>query len=622
MKIGRVLAALGVGILASMAPAPARAADVATIDGAPLRLDITETSLLSWHWDNRNYLTYDDNYGEWLNHFNVSLAWKQWQAGVRFDTATYAHTESMAGAPPQDRSILPYHFRDQYTVAPGVPSKMYLTYVSPDLEVTIGDSYVAFGRGLVLSIRKVDELAVDTSVQGVKVVGRLAPFTLTGVAGLSNPVRIDYASGGTLRDPDPNVVGGPRVEWTRDAIVGARAEAKIGTATVGVHGADVIRDRSGWPSPFNGYNWNTYPGGPYADTPTLKAKQIQSVGGSIAIPRLSDKIPLNIYAEWALQNRVSWEDVAAPESGARARGVAAYGALSYTAGSVSMTLEGKHYRGFYPVGANANTNYYSDFTKAVTYNAPPTVELITQDSLFDDSCTTGGRGRVDVQATKDYAMYASAAYFANWGEQPGLSTVCYQGGGFGLTHVYDPATDVQTAKPERNDIVDGYVGVQMSTPDRDATLLATAGARRDTKAQGAGPGEGDFYREDFLMFDAMKMLNADWSIELQGWHRKRYELDHGWFEGEDYLTFKRGSQQAYFIGHEYSSDPAKVKPYAFLATATMQHYLNAGAQFQFGEAWQVRLFVGQQRPALKCVAGACRFFPAFEGARAEVVYRY
>ena len=35
----------------------------------------------------------------------------------------------------------------------------------------------------------------------------------------------------------------------------------------------------------------------------------------------------------------------------------------------------------------------------------------------------------------------------------------------------------------------------------------------------------------------------------------------------------------------------------------------------------IRTFVGQTRPALRCVSGVCRQFPAFEGAKLEVVVR-
>src|SRR5919201_1934311 len=76
----------------------AHAADVGTLDGAPVRIDVNETSTLKYHFDNRNdggpadvINRVDDDYGEWLNRFNVTGAWKDWQAGIRFDTATYFH---------------------------------------------------------------------------------------------------------------------------------------------------------------------------------------------------------------------------------------------------------------------------------------------------------------------------------------------------------------------------------------------------------------------------------------------------------------------------------------------------------------------------------------------------
>ena len=68
--------------LAAFSPADASAKDVGDVDGDPVRLDITETSYLKYHVDNRNDVNrndvdkrLDDNYGEWLNRFNVSAAW-------------------------------------------------------------------------------------------------------------------------------------------------------------------------------------------------------------------------------------------------------------------------------------------------------------------------------------------------------------------------------------------------------------------------------------------------------------------------------------------------------------------------------------------------------------------
>jgi hypothetical protein len=36
----------------------------------------------------------------------------------------------------------------------------------------------------------------------------------------------------------------------------------------------------------------------------------------------------------------------------------------------------------------------------------------------------------------------------------------------------------------------------------------------------------------------------------------------------------------------------------------------------------VQLFVDQRRAALRCIAGICRVYPAYEGARLEVVSRF
>src|SRR5207237_432668 len=49
------------------------------------------------------------------------------------------------------------------------PTKFFLAYTSPILELTVGDFYAQLGRGLVFSSRKLDEVATDTTVRGGKV---------------------------------------------------------------------------------------------------------------------------------------------------------------------------------------------------------------------------------------------------------------------------------------------------------------------------------------------------------------------------------------------------------------------------------------------------------------------
>jgi hypothetical protein len=616
--------------LAAISIAPlARAADVAEWDGAPVRVDVNETSILKYHFDNRNDVDavnvvnkVDDDYGEWLNRFNVTGAWKSWQAGVRFDTATYFHRPDAGSFSDQTAASrqLAYRYRNMYAVEGPcfgrsddgtggfclyAPSKVYVTYATPDLEATVGDTYVALGRGLVLSIRKLDELGADTSVQGGKVIGRIKPFTFTGVVGLSNPVRIDEATGIALRDPDPQhlaATGQPTtLSWARDLIVGGRAEAKIASSTIGVQAADFHRRAD---LGFTG-------------DPTVEAHDITNVGASFAVPKLSADFPLSSYLEIAVQNRKLFDDAPAQ---AENKGYAAYASFSLTEGIVTTTLEGKHYRGYYPVRVNANTaGAFFPFT-AVQYMAPPTLELVTQDSFFDNSCVTGSRARVDVRPSKSLLAFASGAYFANWGERPPGTTQCNIGPAFGLTQG-------ATATPVRNDVYDGYVGFEVRAQREASYVLLTMGARRDIESD-----TGDsYYREGWIQADIVKVLHGLWSMELNTWQRNRFEGGaepgaEAWHEGETYLAVKYASRMAYILGWEYTTRKSVVKPGAFLTGdvlgSTMQQFFNVGAQFRFSDNISLRLFVGQQRGALKCVSGVCRQFPNFEGAKSELVISY
>jgi len=630
---------IGCASVALLATTSARAADVGEIDGAPVRLDVSETSVLKYHFDNRNDKgpsdiehRIDDNYGEWLNRFNVTGAWKSWQGGIRFDTATYFHRpdpnsfENIALRRNAD-GTLGYQFRNTYATEANclgkgdngagtyclyVPSKIYVTYATPNLEATVGDAYVALGRGLVLSFRKLDELAADTSVQGGKVVARLRPFTFTGIVGYSNPVRVDEATGIALRDPDPNRITvdgnaqGYTDSWARDLIVGGRGEVKLGASTIGVQAADFHRRAD---LGFTG-------------DPTITSRDVVNAGASIGVPKVSSDLPLNAYFEMAVQNRTQFDSVApTPEN----KGYAAFGALSLTEGIVTTTLEGKHYRGYYPVRVYADPTRYSAF-RAVQYMAAPTLELVTQDSLFDNSCTTGSRGRVDVRVTKSLLTFASAAYFANWGERD--ANECTIGPSFGITSPGHPANGIGNPNP-RNDIWDGYVGFELRSQHEASYLILTMGLRHDTASD-----TGNFYyREGWVQADFVKTLGDIWSLELNTWQRNRFESDgrnlaasESWHEGETYLAFKCASKAAFITGYEYTTRQLFVKPGAFL-TGTIngtpiQHFVNFGAQFRFSDALMLRLFVGQQRGALKCVSGICRQFPNFEGAKAELVVSY
>jgi hypothetical protein len=631
---------LSLAIAFALLAAPASAKDVGKLDRSPVRVDITETALLNWHGNNLNAdRRIDDNYYEWINRFNVLMAWKAWQIGLRIDTVKYANAPRVGefndpAYSPTDRAKaeqqLPYRYHDTAltqgnlfpsTRDPSVwPSKIWVAYVKPKLELTIGDAYVAFGRGFVLNIRKFDEIGADTTVQGTKVVGRVDKWTFTGVAGLTNPTRVDDATGFKLQDAPVRCDESsatrcrdgwalPWQTWSRDLVAGGRAEVRLGTSTLGLHTAN-IRRRERRDDPEAGKAL-------FTDDPTF-VRDVTGAGISLAIPKIADVLPINLYTELAYQKRTPFPD----QDQKVGQGYAAYVAASYTQGAVTASFEGKHYRHYNPVRLNADRSKYGAF-QAVQYTANPTVELITQDSLFDNSCTTGGRGRIDVKATKAYTLFGSVGRFANW------QLKCGADPSFGL---YD---SLPGAELERHDITDLYTGFDLRADDGSYVTLMM-GTRRETTAA-----TGDhYYREGWFQANGSKVVSGPYSIEVDMWHRNRYLNLEQWREGQTYLSLKYKSRGAIVFGHEYSTRPSQINKAAdkgsdilrvlrFLPNNPdgdedndVQHFLNIGGQVKFGDDVILRFLFGEQRAALKCVSGVCRFFPAFAGFRSELVVRY
>jgi hypothetical protein len=132
---------------------------------------------------------------------------------------------------------------------------------------------------------------------------------------------------------------------------------------------------------------------------------------------------------------------------------------------------------------------------------------------------------------------------------------------------------------------------------------------------------GDFsYRERHLEYSLVKYLGNAYSIEAQGFHRLRKEesqnvdaahVEQWWNEGENYIALKIAPAWVLSQGFEYTN-----------RVGQPTYYLNGSVLYKFTSASNVRVFVGQQRGAFRCAAGVCRYFPPFEGARAELTWRF
>src|SRR5437868_4963461 len=80
---------LSLWLTASMWPLRADAIEV-TQGENPVRLDVTETSVLAQHFDARDGENpSDQGYGAWLNRLNLALSVRGFTLGARLDSSVY-----------------------------------------------------------------------------------------------------------------------------------------------------------------------------------------------------------------------------------------------------------------------------------------------------------------------------------------------------------------------------------------------------------------------------------------------------------------------------------------------------------------------------------------------------
>lgn len=346
MSPPRVAARFG-ALLSLLAALPAVAVEL-TFGEQPVQVDVTSTTNAGWH-------TGAGGYGELLERLNVAGRTGAWQLGLRLDTATFVSPPSPA-------------IQDRYTL-----EKASVSWTGRSLEVTLGDAYVSFGRGLALSLRKVDELGADTTLRGLKVLlheGALGGTLALGTANINN---VDEATGKSRDDPY-DLVGGLKAQVTLGDLV-----------TVGAHGTGIaFHDAVG-----------LVPGDPYRD------RSFQ-YGATLDAPRLAPW--LGLYLEGIGQTR---DTGSAPNAGT---GFGLYGTATAYLGQATLLLEGKAYGGIKPIQPNLALPELA----SVAYNNPPTAERVLQVIENPQSHIAGGRMRFDWSFSPALLAYVNYGLFRDW----------------------------------------------------------------------------------------------------------------------------------------------------------------------------------------------------------------
>jgi hypothetical protein len=314
---------------------PARAQlQLLTLRDRPLRLSTTSTLIAEYRHDNYDNLDENDRVADLVERLNVKLDWGPVGAALRLDGVQFLHRGN-ACDPSGCRLRLEHDLR---------PGQFSAWYRASWIELTGGDVTAQFGRGLALSIRKVDEIGLDLALRGGRVQLRTKDHSVTLVAGLTNHNEVDLATAELIDDP-------------LDLIVGGRYEVRLfDRATLGAH----------------------YVFSSLTDTPDPDGFIRYHIPGlSLQLPRLGPH--LSLEAEGAYLRRDASNAVEGQTDG-----YALFAGLTGHLGPATLLLELKHYRRF---------SFGRNDAPALLYHEPPSLERLDQ-LVPNNHNVLGGRIRL------------------------------------------------------------------------------------------------------------------------------------------------------------------------------------------------------------------------------------
>ena len=476
------------------------------------------------------------------------------------------------------------------------------------VSVTGGDFNVNFGRGMGLSVRKIDLIGVDATIKGGRFDLRTKPIRATGIAGFGNRQNSDFATRQLLADPgypaqsytfNPDTentgcdvsralddsVGNPFWTVCSDLVAGGRLEATLpGKIDVGSHyvfidfGDEITAD--------------------------VVDEHTHLIGGDIGRARIGGVWDTFLGASGIIRNP-NLKGTPLQTQGFEGYGL--YASNVFVKNTTTVLFEAKHYHD-YLLALTQNS--------LMQYTENPTLEREDQ-QVPGNQNATGGRLRVDhtwresgvtfFVSTLEY-VYSENLGFSQFGDDSRLATHNYSGviwrkpksdfvlqasGGYRYERYLE--TFVDSPLKRRFPHAELYLSIPLVTHRGLTHALAIRGEGRWENFRTAGSAE-DFFRGLFTLGYSM----SPWfSITyLQG-----LDTEQPTPGGEPSLTRERCDGGA---------------------ASTCRPHLWPGvqAQINFFDASFIRIFAGRQVGGRVCVNGSCRTLPDFEGIRSELVFSF
>jgi len=502
------------------------------------------------------------DYVEQVQRLNLQVTQGTLGIGLQFDeVALFSNRYIMDGEelhswPLYEEDVLS-PFDDAYFLM----EKMFIRKSWDNWELTVGDTYASFGRGMALNIVKNTDIDVDTSIRGAKSIVQAGKTELSFVSGLTNQqqVSLEYPNFAIGTDTS-HMVAGARAEYLGGIAVGAHAVTyKFARALDESHGTPLVQ----------------YSGDMDASV----------VGATLQIP---DLLGLDFFAEGDVY------DFRAPEmNGGKDSliGYAAYTSIAVYPGSAAVLLELKKTK---------DTERLTTFTSAEGWEPAnvPTLEyerVITEDSVaaVDSNDIQGARLRVDYSVIPgEFTPYMAVSYLMD--EDTG-----------GLHF---------NRSPEQ--IVHPIAGVEWQSDGY--SIQMNAGYRIDARENTSLGQDSLSHIDGAIHVPLFGHESIELDIDAKRFHWGANEVQQEDFaEMSNALGWHHGDRWVFILYQDWSDNPL-IQSTGNLAAIDQDLYGAGEVQWKPSRSTTVKAFYGAYKAGIRCAGGQCRQLPGFNGAKLSV----
>ena len=527
--------------------------------GPEVTFSATSTTVAQYRVDNFNSRDYDDDYASIWERLELNVQVDELRINSRLDAfVPFLHSDCPEAIDPNE--CLQYDVRLE---------RLSAHWETGDLKLDAGDAYGVLGRGIALSMRRVDVIGVDTALRGGQLAYDSGGVFLKLLGGAANPQNLDPARLTIRRDPVDRLRSDFRIR-EHDFVIGGEAGVRLGRQRVEL-GLHALR------------TW-------FAFNPVAQRNTIVDVGGwHLALPSLANG-KLSFYGEVNALHRLSNFETRADT---RTYGRAIYASLQAQLGKGTLLIEWKDYSNYLVGEVNGTEQSWR------VYSAAPTLERDQERprSLFN---ARGGRMQLDYGFLPGPWSFSATAL------------------------VYGHAEDVDVDPWSGTLVTHGFAKVQRinnadSADEIGWTFDLEVGARRESYIDASHAALPDLqngqldWRVLHFSLEAGIVVRKH-SLELSVIHRSERQ------RFLDFVDFVRSTASLTW------SFAGKIRVGAFLGWNTENRsnpalYPGGEARYDFLEGSFIRIFGGMTPGGRICSGGVCRDVPPFSGALTELVIR-